>query len=56
MCDPDDETTDGYCEKFKLEMKLKALISKQFTTDQYGVDYVRVQFIENLIEELECSI
>lgn len=56
MCDIKDDTQDGYCEKFKLQMKLRAFISKQFTTDQHGVDYVRVQFIENLIEELECSI
>ena len=56
MCDMNDDSLDGYCEKFKLEMKLKALVTNQFTTDENGVNYVRVQFIENLMKELECSI
>ena len=56
MCDINDDTTDGYCEKFKLEIKLRQLLGKQFTTDQNGVNYIRVQHIENLIKELDCSI
>ena len=49
-------TDDDFCEKCQLTFKLEALITKQFTTDQNGVNYVRVQHIENLIKELECSI
>ena len=47
--------TEDYCQSFLLAMKLENLISKQFTTDQNGVNYVRTQLIENLINELECE-
>ena len=53
MCSDNGEE---YCEKQQLAHKLERLCTKQFTTDQNGVDYVRVQHIENLIKELECSI
>ena len=56
MCDPLDDTDAGYCEKFKLEIKLKSLITSVTVQDQNNVSYVRVQYIENLIKELECSI
>lgn len=53
MCSADGEE---YCEKQKLAWELESLCTRVFTTDQNGVNYVRVQHIENLIKELECSI
>ena len=45
-----------YCEKQQLAWKLQSLCDKEFRTDERGVNFVRVQFIENLIKELKCSI
>jgi hypothetical protein len=56
MCDDSDDSLEGYCEKFKLASALHLLAHNQTTQDQNGVSYVRVQFIENLIKELDCSI
>ena len=47
---------DDFCEKFDIASKLERLLTKHTTTDQYGGIYVRAQYIENLIKELECSI
>lgn len=56
MCNPNDDSPDGYCEKFNLYFKLQRLITAHTTQDQYDVSYVRVQYIENLMKELEeCS-
>ena len=56
MCDPYDDTDNGYCDKFKLQMKLEALRVSRTTTDQHGQVYVAVQYIEALERELDCSI
>lgn len=55
MCNPMDDSSDGFCEKFKLAIKLEKLISAVTTQDQHGVSFVRVQHIKNLIDELECE-
>lgn len=52
MCDQGGEV---YCEKFKLSIELQKLITAHTTQDQNGVSFVRVQYIENLINELECE-
>ena len=52
MCD---QAGEVYCEKFKLSIELQKIITTHTTQDQNGVSYVRVQYIENLINELECE-
>ena len=57
MCNPHDDSLDGYCERFNFRMALDALAHNQTTEDQHGVVYVRQQFILNLMKEYEeCSI
>ena len=52
MCNHQEDT---YCEKAKLSWKLHKLATANTTVDQHGISYVRVQYIENLIKELECE-
>lgn len=52
MCNPEQ---DIYCEKAKLTWKLEKLATANTTQDQNGVSFVRVQYIKNLINELECE-
>lgn len=52
MCNHEEDT---YCEKAKLSWKLEKLATAHTTQDQDGVSFVRVQYIKNLIDELECE-
>ena len=56
MCDPNDDSAEGYCDNFNFEMALHRLAYDQTTEDQNGVVYVRQQFILNLMKEYKCSI
>ena len=56
MCNPLDDSPNGYCDKFNFQQALHTLAYDQTTEDQNGVIYVRQQFILNLMKEYECLI